>query len=66
MVFGPIRKVARAARGKKDNADKTFLEDTKTDLTEFFVLKGMTPANAMKASGETIQRYRDKLGEVGI
>jgi hypothetical protein len=61
MVFGPIR---RAVRGRKKKDDVTFIEDTKTDLTEFFVLKGMKPDNAVKAADETVKRYKSKLGEV--
>jgi hypothetical protein len=64
MVFGPIHKAARAVRGKKVRVDNTFIEDARNDLTEFFILKGMKPDNAVKAAGETINRYKERLGEV--
>lgn len=53
--------------GKKKGSPETqstFIEETKADLAQFFMIKGMKTDDAIKAAKETVAKYKNKLGEV--
>lgn len=46
---------------KKIEAEKTFVEDFRHDLTQLMIYKGMTPDDAMKFSNEMMTCANKKL-----